>query len=510
MFTILIADDEKEELEGISFLIDKLGFELNKVFANNGQQALEYLVDHDVDILFTDIRMPIMDGMELIKLAREEKPDLKIIIYSGYADFTYAKSAIKLGVSEYILKPINVDEFEKALKRVIEAIEHTNYEQELYSKTVQYAQKHLLYKALNYSENLSASDMKLLENFDVRYTKLFLIEFDQSFFDMITFNFEDKIKELISYPFDYLNLNVSQCMLLFRCTEEEMERSFYELAVYLHDKIEDTLGYACYIALSSDISNSTNLTERFTQLEQLMEYRFFVPDTKIFEEERLLEEINTSSSSDTDLLDKIKKEISVRDFSKIRMYIDLLFQKYQNKANYSQLYVKFVFSTLYHSIMTEFGELSEDTINLYIDKLYRCTDLLELKKIIQSTVQEFETKDVKNKNIQHDIDLVKDYIEKHYQEDLNLYSLAEKVYLSPSYLCARFKRITGFGINKYIKVVRMQKAEELVVNTNMKIVDICEQVGYHNLSYFCQSYREHFGKTPEKYRKQNAKIEILE
>lgn len=109
MLTILIVDDEKEELEGISFLIDKLGFKLYKVFADNGNQALEYLQNHKVDILFTDIRMPRMDGLELIKLAKNENPNLKIIIYSGYADFAYAQSAINLEVSEYILKPIKVE-----------------------------------------------------------------------------------------------------------------------------------------------------------------------------------------------------------------------------------------------------------------------------------------------------------------------------------------------------------------------------------------------------------------
>lgn len=505
MLTILIVDDEKEELEGISFLIDKLGFQLCKVFANNGKQALEYLMKHKIDILFTDIRMPMMDGLELIKLAKKEKPDLKIIIYSGYADFEYAQSAINLEVSEYILKPIKVEEFEKALKRVMERVRHTRFEHELYSKTARYAQNHLLYKALNYSGSLSEADTKLLENFDICYTKLFLLEFDQSFFDMISFSFEDRIAEMVPYPFDYLNLNVSQCLLLFKCNEQDMQKSFYETAVDLHGKIEGALGYTCYIALSSGGNENTSLSEKFAQLERLMEYRFFVSYTKIFEEENLLEEINTPSSSDTLILDKIRKEVSVKDFTKIHMYIDLLFQKYQNKANYSQLYVKFVFSTLYHTIITEFSECSENEINLFIDKLYRCSDLFELKSILQNTLQELEKREESNSDVWHDIDLVKKYIEKHYQEDLNLYSLAEKVYLSPSYLCARFKRITGFGINKYIKNVRMERAEQLVINTNMKIIDICEQVGYHNLSYFCQSYKEHFGKTPEKYRQHNLK-----
>jgi two-component system response regulator YesN len=81
---------------------------------------------------------------------------------------------------------------------------------------------------------------------------------------------------------------------------------------------------------------------------------------------------------------------------------------------------------------------------------------------------------------------------------LNL--LAEKVYLSPSYLSEIFIKETGCGINKYIKNLRMENAKDLLNHTNMKITDICKKVGYHNLSYFVRSFREHFGSSPEKYR----------
>jgi two-component system, response regulator YesN len=81
---------------------------------------------------------------------------------------------------------------------------------------------------------------------------------------------------------------------------------------------------------------------------------------------------------------------------------------------------------------------------------------------------------------------------------LNL--LAEKVYLSPSYLSEIFIKETGCGINKYIKNLRMEKAKVLLYHTNMKIIDICNKVGYHNQSYFVRSFREHFGSSPEKYR----------
>ena len=93
------------------------------------------------------------------------------------------------------------------------------------------------------------------------------------------------------------------------------------------------------------------------------------------------------------------------------------------------------------------------------------------------------------------------YIRAHYEEPLSLDLLAEKVYLTPHYLSSIFIQEKGIGINKYIKNLRMEKARELLTGTNMKISEICERVGYSNLSYFCRTFRNEFGMTPEQYRR---------
>jgi YesN/AraC family two-component response regulator len=100
----------------------------------------------------------------------------------------------------------------------------------------------------------------------------------------------------------------------------------------------------------------------------------------------------------------------------------------------------------------------------------------------------------------HSVELVKRYIKSNYYKDISLNSLAEMVYLNTSYLSTIFKAETGCGINKYIKNVRMEKAREMLLTTNMKIADIGVSVGFRNDSYFVKSFRDHFGKTPEKMR----------
>ena len=101
----------------------------------------------------------------------------------------------------------------------------------------------------------------------------------------------------------------------------------------------------------------------------------------------------------------------------------------------------------------------------------------------------------------NEVATVKKYIYQHYDEDLNLEMLAEKVYLSSGYLSFIFKKETGMNLNRFIRVFRMEKAKELLCNTNMKVAQISEKVGFANVSYFCRSFREYYGSSPESYRK---------
>lgn len=96
---------------------------------------------------------------------------------------------------------------------------------------------------------------------------------------------------------------------------------------------------------------------------------------------------------------------------------------------------------------------------------------------------------------------MKNYIYENYREDLNLETLAEKVYLSSGYLSFIFKKETGMNLNRFIRVVRMEKAKEFLCTTNMKVAQVSEEVGFANVSYFCRSFREYYGSSPESYRK---------
>ena len=107
--------------------------------------------------------------------------------------------------------------------------------------------------------------------------------------------------------------------------------------------------------------------------------------------------------------------------------------------------------------------------------------------------------------IHREIESVKQYIYEHYGEEISVEYLADLVYMAPSYLSCVFKKETGQNLSKFIKAYRMEKAKEMLEESHKKIVTISNEVGYPNVSYFCQSFREYFGISPQKFRSQGEK-----
>lgn len=149
MMNILIADDEKIEREGIRYLLSLEKGERRIFEAANGKQAMQILRTENIDMILTDIKMPVMDGLELARRAKELFPEIRIVIFSGYNDFTFAQEAIRYGVTDYILKPVDPDNFheiiEKAEKNIRERQAEENREIRRQNFLQQYFLQNYLY-----------------------------------------------------------------------------------------------------------------------------------------------------------------------------------------------------------------------------------------------------------------------------------------------------------------------------------------------------------------------------
>lgn len=465
MTNVLIVDDEKIEREGLKYLLSREEGERNVFEASNGKQALQIIRSEDIQLVLTDIKMPHMDGLELSRRAKEENPALQIIIFSGYSDFAFAQEAIRYGVTEYILKPVNPDDFHKVIQKAEKEIERRKKKESREMKEKNFLQQYFLQ---NY---LYSGKAETLE--------------------------EEIQKELRRVCF-YLNLNARQSLLLFQDVYCDYQLVANHLYNFMKRKYRDSF----YLAVSRKFEGCECLPEILEQLEQQMEEKFYHPEKHVFSNEDDVLKLSVGEVQDSQIMQMISEDITRKDTDQLRKHFACLKEKYHDNTQYSAMYIKFVFSNVIQELFQENQFSGERRLEHEIERLYNCRNIMEILEVTEDNIKEYEAfLDRSMSSSRNEVAAVKNYIYQHYEEDLNLEMLAEKVYLSSGYLSFIFKKETGMNLNRYIRVFRMEKAKELLCSTNMKVAQVSERVGFANVSYFCRSFREYYGSSPESYRK---------
>lgn len=497
---ILIADDEKIEREGIRYLLSLEKGERRIFEAANGKQAMQILRTENIDMILTDIKMPVMDGLELARRAKELFPEIRIVIFSGYNDFTFAQEAIRYGVTDYILKPVDPDNFheiiEKAEKNIRERQAEENREIRRQNFLQQYFLQNFLYSGKK--EILEkAGEFVDLDKWNGWHCAI-LIETDTAFFDTAEENFPGELQKELRRVFFYLNLNERQSLLLF----QDVYCDYLLVANHLYTFLKRNYMVRIYLAVSRKFDGCECLPEILGQLEQQMEEKFYHPEKHIFscEEEEL--KMVAGEVQDSQLMQMISEDISRKDTEQLWKHFECLKEKYSSNTQFSAMYIKFVFSNVIQELFQENQFADEHRLEQEIDRLYSCGNIMDILKVTEDNIREYEKfLERSMSESRNEVAAVKNYIYQHYGEDLNLEMLAEKVYLSSGYLSFIFKKETGMNLNRFIKVFRMEKAGEFLRDTNMKVAQISEKVGFANVSYFCRSFREYYGCSPESYRK---------
>ncbi|MBO0603486.1 response regulator [Sporosarcina sp. E16_3] len=512
MYRILIVDDEKDERNVIRFLLNKYSVELDIEEAANGKEAMLQLMKHPVDILFTDVKMPFIGGIELATNAREMYPHLQIIFFSGHDDFEFIKKALSLRATNYILKPVKPTEFHNTITSVIETIKSQEKELEQREANTEFLKTHILYRLINKTpiDILSNEYPRIDFTFLNDYTWMILMEFEEPFFDRLpreedSFFFYRQIKEFIPYAsFEFINLSSFQILLIFKGNRVDLKP--LPIAAKIQKHVYSIYGVNCYLSVSKEISSPTMIPIVYDELEQYLEERFFYTDIYIYPVDAVSKENNDYLEQDEHILQAIQTALQFVDSNNLRKNIDNLIKKYQTKQEISHINVRYLFSRLLQMLCQELPHYEKEFINKKVEEIYSCLHFYEIEEILIGVQNEVINKlEFKEKTPKHVINIVQQYIHEHYAEDLSLNLLAEQVYLTPGYLSEIFIQESGCGINKYIKNIRMDSAKYHILTTNMKINDICTTVGYHNISYFVRSFREHFGSSPEKYRQMERK-----
>lgn len=430
---ILVVDDEKIEREGVKYLLSLEAGEREIFEAANGKQALQILRTQSIDLLLTDIKMPHMDGLELSKRAKEENEQLQVVIFSGYNDFTFAQEAIRYGVTDYVLKPVDPDGFHEIIQKAERKISRIKEKEDQEMKEKNFLQQYFLQNYL-YSGKREilerAGELIDLEKWNGWHCAI-LIESDKAFFDSAEEKLPEEIQKELRRVFFYLNLNARQSLLLF----QDVYCDYQLVANHIYTFLKRKYTVRFYLAVSRKFEGFECLPEILGQLEQQMEEQFYHPEKHIFSSEEDNLRLVGQEVQDAQLMQMISEDISRKDVAQLWKHFAHLKEKYQQQTQFSAMYIKFVFSNVIQELYQENQFSGERHLEQEIDRLYSCRDIVQILDVTEENIRNYE--EFLNRSMSEardEVAAVKNYIYQHYDEDLNLEMLAEKVYLSSGYL----------------------------------------------------------------------------
>ncbi len=372
MHNILVVDDDNKIVEGMSLILrDNFSDSLTVFTANNGLQALTAMQSIPISILVADIKMPIMNGMELLNFIKTNNLNVTVIMLSGYDDYSLIREALKTGAYDYLLKPVNINNLVAVITQIINFLPNIEPKHEF-----------------------NMPEIKVTEN-----------NLHSNFFDM---DVQEKLakKEMLR--------------LLHQALDDLLKSQHKEMFEKVHRFFEAIM------------------PEDFTEAEirqLLMQFMY-------------------------DLMEREPKYIPIIASTKLTEY-DIM-STIKNLPTLSQLKKSFCDINMY-----------------YIDYIIAKNAKSEERLVEQA----------------------KDYISQHLQENLHLSDVARCFFLHPNYFSSIFKAQTGVTFRDYLRIIRINKAKELMADNNQKLSAIATKVGYQDASHFNRAFKEVTGYSPSQYRR---------
>lgn len=522
MWKVVIADDEKLICRLIETLVDWQSLDMQVVGkAGNGLEAIQMVKELHPHLLITDIRMPGCDGLELIRQARENSPDIEIVIISGYAHFEYAKTAIAYGVGNYILKPINQEELNKTLQKIALRLEEREGrgQAEAGGESGQLSPQRLresfIRELLDGRRKFTREELATEYQLHIQGCQL------QPFFLKLDLN-EEELSEPARVIIRQKVDEMFQAVLLPLCTEGALYlRDFagYGVLVYppqeqdpvrrglreLLKRLEANRSLFGQVEFTIGLGHSTQDPNELTQ--SLAAARLAVEERLTEGRGRVFEEVPPDSS--------IPRQAILNHYTKL---VDHGIEVLDDGA------LQLARESLRAAILTEPRVRGREIIELILDagRIFalragigdgaiqdfqrRCVqrgrmELLfqELERLHTQTLQELRSR--KESEDARPIRLAKQFVQENYEKNITLEDVCSAVGFSSAYFSALFKKETGEGFSKYLTQVRIDRAKELLRETDLPVAEVCEAVGYSDRKHFTQTFHKMTGVNPAEFRR---------
>ena len=397
MFRILIVDDERRERDGIERLIHKYQYPLEVVQAQNGEEALDLFKEMEVDILLTDIKMPFMTGIELIEKVRKRGYTPFCIIYSAYGEFEYAQNAIALGVIQYLLKPILLDDFKSLFDKVIRLCEEKQQRREKQKNEIKETSDRKTTESfktfLLYLENAQSTEeeVEALEDFfsQTKYRMVMLSGYSSLFF-VHWKEFENDLREIIGQESLIININDMQSLLLVPADGEESDKYIKHCCERIIKLSQENYQFDIFMVVSPVCDNLAMMKTEYKKIHENLDYQFFVTESAY-----ILYDIEYVSKKQSDMLlvyfNKIQTYTKLKDYEGIKVAFQNVFEYIDQNIGFSSIYIKYSFTDILKK-MCDILKCENSLIGV-VEKIYETKTLEAMKSEIIRFVDLLEEND---------------------------------------------------------------------------------------------------------------------
>jgi len=530
MFNLLIVDDEITAVTGLSYGIDWEAIGIDELFtAYNGQDALDIIHKHKIDILISDIRMPLITGLELTEKIREIYPLTKIILISGYDEFSYAQKAINYQVFSYLTKPIPNLEVQKVVQAALKEIKADLHKTQMLENAHLQIEEMIPYVIKDYYEEViikgstfllkDAEACKYLSITSKDYFVMLVCKIDGAYMTMplktretYKLAFINTIKKYMRTlsPIHFMYDHYNHLIFIFSHTStselQELENTIQKLAETIQYTFKHSLAHTLSLAWSK-MTSATNIHDTYIDLtnqlnrQLLNEIGMIIPPSAK-EHNLTAHTFNSIKKSPT-----FKSLLGSYDTKKCLDKIHLIFKEYNEVETDAEDLILYIFyvltnalieSSMHNNIAIKEWIVQENYLYSYqsIDSIKALEQWLATNTSHYIDYVISQTKGEKYTLIRN----AKTYILNNYRNELSLANIASELFIHPNYLSKLFKDIEHITLTQYITNLRIEHAKELLSQSHLKIYEIAESCGYSSAAHFNRTFKREIGLAPKEYQ----------
>ncbi len=501
MYRVLLVDDEEMVTQGLSRFVhwEQEGYTVAGT-ATSVARALVFLENESVDLVITDIQMPVQNGIDLLRILNEKYPHIKTVILSGYSEFSYAQEALRLGAMDYLTKPINFSAMKALLQKVKQVLDKENLTQA--DTAVRQVLLHTL--IMNFANGYPYDEIRAATCLDTT-CPITVVRITSHNKAPIPNSFSQQFLEQFA-PCQMIDLEEDELLAVL-----EQPQLFPEIGKRLTDFAQE---FSDSVALCMGVSEQqrgySELRTAALQAAKAMRYQNARSGGGVMLYQQVRKMFLSYGENSEAVIPHLVELLStpekrsqlIPDFSEALSLMETQPAFTLTKAQHFCIELLVELDAPIQQLAlpdySRHGVLSDVLMEVLAAK-----SLLEINHCVTQYLQQLLDKITQMDEAKFSgelIDRIKDYIQNHFAENLTLAVLSERFYVSPVYLSRLFKRKTGTNFVEYLTTLRMEKAKTFLADPNLKIYNVAEMVGYENPRYFARLFRESTGYVPQEYR----------